>query len=103
MMYLVWSHRSNLWKGSRRSISSERRRYRTHTHVEEEIYILGVAILESPACPLFNRRDARDEESLREPARIPRHVWEDKRYTRSTGGPTNYEIPKEHAYTEQDG
>ena len=32
--------------------------------MEEEIYILGPAILERPRGPLRNRRDARDEESL---------------------------------------
>ena len=39
--------------------------------MEEEIYILGATLLESPRGSLFNRRDARDEESLREPARLP--------------------------------
>ena len=34
-----------------------------------------------PRGPLFNRRDARDEEPLREPARLLGRVWEDKRYT----------------------
>ena len=38
--------------------------------MEEEIYILGPAILERPRGPLCNRRDARDEEPLREPARL---------------------------------
>ena len=56
-------------------------RGRTRTHVEEEIYILGPAILERPRGPLRNRRDARDDEPLREPARLLGHVWEDKRYT----------------------
>ena len=51
------------------------------THVEEEIYILGPTRLERPRGPLFNRRDARDEEPLREPARLLGRVWEDKRYT----------------------
>ena len=36
--------------------------------MEEEIYILGPALLERPRGPLRNRHDARDEESLRDPA-----------------------------------
>jgi hypothetical protein len=39
------------------------------------------ALLGNPRGPLFNRRDARYEESLREPARLHGHVREDKRYT----------------------
>ena len=35
----------------------------------------------APRGPLFNRRDARDQEPLREPARLLGRVWEDKRYT----------------------
>ena len=31
--------------------------------------------------PLFDRRDACDEEPLREPARLLGRVWEDKRYS----------------------
>ena len=50
---------------------------RDATHVEEEIYILGPTLLERPRGPLFNRRDARDEEPLREPARLLGRVWED--------------------------
>ena len=38
--------------------------------MEEEIYILGPTLLERARGPLFNRRDARDEEPLREPARL---------------------------------
>ena len=34
---------------------------------------------------LFNRRDARDEEPLREPGRLLGRVWEDKIYTGGTG------------------
>ena len=49
--------------------------------MEEEIYILGPTLLERPRGPLLNRRDARDEEPLRELARLLGHVWEDKRYT----------------------
>ena len=66
--------------------------------MEEEIYILGATLLESPRGPVFNRRDARDEEYLRKPARLPRRVWEDKRYTGSKGGPAAYERPKQQAY-----
>ena len=69
--------------------------------MEEEIYILGARILESTRGPLFNRRDARDEESLREPARLPGRLWEDKRYTRSIGGPATYERTKERASREE--
>ena len=61
--------------------------------MEEVLYILGATLLESPRGPVFNRRDARDEESLREPARLPGRVWKDKRYTRSTGGAATYERP----------
>src|SRR5664279_4568662 len=70
---------------------------RTRTHVEEEIYILGATLLETPRGPLCNRRDARDEESLREPARLLGLVWEDKRYTGSTAGPATYERPRRPA------
>ena len=42
---------------------------------------LGPALLERPRGPLRNRRDARDKEPLREPARLPGRVWKDKRYT----------------------
>ena len=55
------------------------------THVEE-IYILGPTLLERPRGPLFNRRDARDEEPLREPARLLGSVWEDQRYIGGMGG-----------------
>ena len=48
---------------------------------KKKIYILGPTLLERPRGPLFNRRDARDEEPLREPARLLGRVWEDKRYT----------------------
>ena len=53
----------------------------TRTHVEEEIYILGPTLLERPRGPFLNRRDARDEEPLREPARLLGRVWKDKRYS----------------------
>jgi hypothetical protein len=46
-----------------------------HTHVEEEIYILGATLLEIPRGPLCSKRDARDKESLREPARLLGRVW----------------------------
>ena len=39
-------------------------------HVEKEIYILGATLLESPRGPVFNRRDARDEESDRKSTRL---------------------------------
>ena len=39
--------------------------------MKEEINILGATLLKSPRGPLCNRHDARDEESLREPARLP--------------------------------
>ena len=58
--------------------------------MEEEIYILGPTLLEGPRGPLFNRRDACDEEPLHEPARLLGHVWEDKRYTGGTGGPATF-------------
>ena len=67
------------------------------THVEEEIYILGPTLLEIPRGSLFNRRDARDEEPLREPARLLGHVWEDKRYTGGTGGPATFARKRRHA------
>ena len=38
--------------------------------MEEEIYILGPTLMERPRGPLLNRRDAHDEEPLREPARL---------------------------------
>ena len=42
---------------------------------------IGPALLERPRGPLRNRRDARDEESLCDPAWLIGPVWEDKRYT----------------------
>ena len=63
--------------------------------MEEEIYILGPTL--KPRGSIFNRRDARDEESLREHARLLGHVWEDKRYTGGTGGPETYEQKIRHA------
>src|SRR3990170_7760805 len=71
--------------------------YQTRTHVEEEIYILGPTLLERPRGPLCNQRDACDEESLREPARLLGRVWEDKRYTGGTGGPAMYARKRRHA------
>ena len=65
--------------------------------MEEEIYILGPTLLERPRDLLFNQRDARDEEPLREPARLLRCVWEDKRYTRGTGGPVTFARKRWHA------
>ena len=41
----------------------------------------GPTLLERARGMLFNRRDARDEEPLRELVRIHGRVWEDKRYT----------------------
>ena len=62
--------------------------------MEEEIYILGATLLESPRGPLCNQRDARDEDSLCEPARLLGRVWEDKRYTEGIGGPATYDKKK---------
>ena len=56
--------------------------------MEEEIYILGPTLLERARGLLFS--DARDEEPLREPARLLGCVWEDKRYTGGTGGPATF-------------
>ncbi len=68
--------------------------------MEEEINILGATVLESPRGPLCNRRDAPDEESLREPARLHGRVWEDKRYAGSTAGLAMYERPTRPASNE---
>lgn len=65
--------------------------------MEEEIYILGPTLLERPRGPLFNRRDARDEEPLREPTRLLGRVWEDKRYTGGMGGPATFARMRRHA------
>jgi hypothetical protein len=65
--------------------------------VEEEIYILEVALLKIPRGPLYNRCDVCDEESLREPTRLLGLVWVDKKYTRSTSGPAPYEKKRRHA------
>ena len=46
--------------------------------MEEEIYILGPTLLERARGPLFNRRDAHDEEPLHEPARLLGLVWKTK-------------------------
>ena len=81
--------------------------------MEEEISILGPTLLERPRGPLFDRRDARDEEPLREPARLLGHVWEDKRYTGGMGGPATfaqkdgmppkqYEGPASYALTKEE-
>ena len=81
--------------------------------MEEEIYILGSTLLESPRCPLCDRRDAPDEESLRESARLLWLVWkskdtsearEDQQHTkgrdgknpeRFQGGAASYALTKE--------
>ena len=65
--------------------------------MEEEIYILGPTLLERSRGLMCNRRDARDEESLCEPASLLGHVWEDKRYTRGTGGPATCARKRWHA------
>ena len=114
-----WSHTCygqwftcNLWKGSQRTSCSEWR-WRTRTHVEEEIYMLGPTLLERPRGLLCNRHDARDEESLREPARLLGRVWEDKRYSWGMGGPATlhekdsmppkqYEGPASYALTKEE-
>src|SRR3989337_901053 len=67
------------------------------THLEEEIYILGPTLLERPRGPLCNRCDARDEECLRECARLLGRVWEDKRYTGGMAGPATCERKRQHA------
>ena len=61
------------------------------------MYILGTTLLESPVGPQCNQRDARDEESLRQPSRLPRRVWEVKRYTGSKGRPETCERTSRHA------
>ena len=45
---------------------------------EEEVHTMGAPILGCPGGPQRNRCDALDKESLREPARIPRYVWQSK-------------------------
>ena len=57
--------------------------------MEEEIYILGARLFEIPRGPIFNRRDARDEEYLREPARPLGRVWEEKKTQRQHGRTRN--------------
>ena len=52
-------------------------------NAEEEVHTMGAPILGSLGGLQCNRCDALDEESLREPARIPWYVWALKRYTRS--------------------
>lgn len=51
----------------------------------------GATLLGSSRYLQRNRRDAHDEESLHEPAKLPRYVREDKRYTGSTACPQTYE------------
>ena len=48
----------------------------THTHVEEEVHILGATLLASHRGPQRDRRDAPDEESLCEHARLHGCIWE---------------------------
>jgi hypothetical protein len=57
--------------------------------------------LERPRGPLCNRRDARDEKSLRESARLLGRVWENKRYTGGTGGPATCARKRRHHYRKQ--
>ena len=68
-----------------------------HAPMWKKKSILGPTLLERARGPLFNRRDARDEEPLREPARLLGRVWEDKRYTRGTGGPATFARKRRHA------
>ena len=44
--------------------------------MEEEVHILGATLLVSPRGPQTDRRDAPDEESLCELARLHGCVWE---------------------------
>ena len=81
--------------------------------MEEEIYILGPTLLEIARGPLFNRRDARDEESLRDPAWLLGRVWEAKdtpearedlqRLHEKEGmPPKQYEGPASYALTKEE-
>ena len=55
---------------------------------------------ERPRGLLFNRRDARDEEPLREPARLLGRVWKDKRYSGGMGGSATFARKRWHASKE---
>ena len=78
------------------------------------LYILGATLLENPGGSLCNRRDARDEKSLREPAKLLGRVWEDKRYTgmhgrtsnvctnETTLNPEKYQGPASYALTKEE-
>ena len=68
---------SSIWKGTWQQTCSERHRW-SRTHVEEEVHILGATPLTSPRGPQRDRRDAPDEESLCEPARLHGCVWKPK-------------------------
>ena len=81
--------------------------------MEEEIYILGPTLLERPGGSLFDRRDARDEEPLHEPARLLGRVGKTKdtaearedlqRLHKKDGmPPKQYEGPASYALTKEE-
>ena len=81
--------------------------------MKKKISILGPTLLERHRGPLFNRRDAHDEEPLREHARLLGRVWEDKRYTEAREDlqrlhekdgmpPKQYEGPASYALTKEE-
>ena len=75
--------------------------------MEEEIYILGPTLLESPRGPLCNRRDARDEESLREPVygktKDTPEAWEDQQHMHGEDGmdPKQFQCHASYALTKE--
>jgi hypothetical protein len=66
----------------------------------EEVYILGATLLASPSGPQRDRRDAPDEESLCEPARLYGCVWEGQGHIGGKTGPTVYEKMRQPASRE---
>jgi hypothetical protein len=66
----------------------------------EEVHILGATLLASPSGLQHDRRDAPDEESLCEPARLYGCVWEGQGHTGSKTGPIMYEKMRQPASRE---
>ena len=80
--------------------------------MEEEIYILGPTLLERPRGPLYNQRDARDEEPLCEPSRLlvygktkdTPEAREDLQHLHEKDGmpPKQYEGPASYTLTKEE-
>src|SRR4051812_32107218 len=92
-----WGNRMKNKRTKNKNVKKRHHRMKNKRMNNKKVNILGPTLLERPRGPLCNRRDARDEESLREPARHRGCVWEDKRYTGGKGGQETYERKRRHA------